>query len=68
MLWQGLACCPPNITRFNASLAQYVYSIANEGIYVNLYAGTTFTTTIKGSDVVIRQETNFPYDRRVDIP
>ena len=41
--WFGCACCPPNIARTIASAGQYIYSVDNCGIYVELYIASTFT-------------------------
>ena len=35
--WYDTTCCPPNIERLFESLPGYFYSVARDGIYVNLY-------------------------------
>ena len=33
----GCSCCPPNLTRFIASIARYIYSVEGDTIYVHQY-------------------------------
>jgi len=59
-------CCPPNAVRTIAETANYVYSISNDGIYINLYSGNNLNTTLKdGSPFAMTQETNYPWDGKV---
>jgi DUF1680 family protein len=50
---------------FIASLPQYIYSVAADGIYVNLYAASRITTTVAGSECALSMETEFPLNSRV---
>lgn len=66
--WFGVACCPGNITRFLASVPDYVYARRGDDIFVNLYAGgTADIETDRGRHVKLRQETRYPWDGRVKI-
>ncbi len=38
--WFGCACCPPNISRLLASLGGYIYSTAEDELFVHLYMGS----------------------------
>lgn len=60
--WFGCACCPPNIARLLASLGQYVYSQADVELYVHLYVGGTARMSVAGHEVVVSQETDYPWD------
>jgi uncharacterized protein len=61
-------CCPPNTVRTIAEVSNYVYSIAKDGIYVNLYGGSTLSTTLAdGSAIKLTQETNYPWDGNIRI-
>lgn len=51
--WFGVACCPPNIARTLASLAQYIYFQAEDRIYVNLFISSTFETEEKAKEGAI---------------
>jgi DUF1680 family protein len=63
--WFACACCPPNVLRFLASLGQYVYAVDNNGrIYVNLHVAGSATIDVPGGQVVITQETGYPFDCR----
>lgn len=60
--WFGTACCPSNISRLIASLGNYVYAKSNDAIWVNLFVGSNTTVSLQNSKVLIRQETNYPWD------
>ena len=64
--WFGCACCPGNVTRFIASMPGYVYATAYDQVYVNLYVEGEANVTIQdGRNVLISQETEYPWDGRV---
>ena len=50
---------------FIARLPQYIYSVADDGLYVNLFAASSITWTNGGQSVTLKTETNFPYDGKV---
>ncbi|GEO04391.1 hypothetical protein AAE02nite_20550 [Adhaeribacter aerolatus] len=61
-------CCPPNVVRTIAELNNYAYSIADKGVYFNLYGGNTLNTKLKdGSVVKLTQETNYPWDGNIKV-
>jgi DUF1680 family protein len=64
--WFGCACCPPNLARIIASLGTYIYSFNNDCIYTHLYAGSNANFFIKGKPVLVKTETGYPWDGRVD--
>ena len=39
--WFGCACCPGNVTRFMASVPQYMYATQGDDVLVNLYIQST---------------------------
>ncbi|MDO7908056.1 glycoside hydrolase family 127 protein [Paenibacillus sp. JX-17] len=65
--WFGCACCPPNIARLLASLGQYVYSIYNHTIYTHLYVGGEACFELGHGNVVLRQESNYPWNGEVTL-
>lgn len=70
--WFTCACCPPNLTRFYASLPGLFYGKGGNNVYVNLYgASKTRVENInsKGQKVgvAIRQETDYPWNGVVRI-
>jgi DUF1680 family protein len=61
-------CCPPNVIRTIAELNNYVYSLGDKGLYVNLYAGNTLATKLKnGSDIKLTQETDYPWNGAIKV-
>ena len=64
--WYSCACCPPNILRFLAALEQYVYAHSDDAIYVNLYAASSATVTLRDARPVrLTQQTRYPWDGHV---
>jgi DUF1680 family protein len=49
----------------SSKLPEYIYSIANDGLYVNLFAASTITWDMEGKDITLKTMTNFPYDPNV---
>lgn len=65
--WFKCACCPPNIARFFASLGGYVYATGENSLYVNLFAANRGTVDLGDQQVIIEQETRYPWDGSVAI-
>lgn len=65
--WFGCACCPSNICRFIPSVPGYVYAVNGSDLYVNLYLPNTLTQKVNGKDVILRQETGYPWNGDVQI-
>jgi len=63
--WFGCACCPPNVARLLASLGQYAYTIRDHTIYANLYIGGEAKLALDGNRVVIRQQSNYPWNGKI---
>ena len=60
--WFGTACCPSNISRLIASLGDYIYAKSNDAVWINLFVGSNTTVPLKNGKVLIRQETNYPWE------
>ncbi len=61
-------CCPPNVVRTIAEVSDYAYSIADKGLYFNLYGGNALNTVLKnGSKLKLDQQTEYPWDGKVVI-
>jgi hypothetical protein len=59
-------CCPPNVVRTIAEVSDYVYSVTDKGLYVNLYGGNNLVTKWKdGSAINITQQTAYPWEGNV---
>ena len=61
-------CCPPNVVRTIAEVSNYVYSVSEKGLWLNLYGGNTLSTKLEdGSVIKLTQETNYPWDGNIKI-
>jgi len=65
--WFGCACCPSNICRFIPSLPGYVYAVRGDDVYVNLFLSNTATLQVKGRQLVLSQQTGYPWDGDIAI-
>ena len=66
--WATVACCVGNIPRTLLSMPSWMYSKAPDGIYVNLFVGSTLTLdNVAGVNVEMVQKTNYPWDGKVAI-
>ncbi len=63
--WLGCACCPPNLARMLASLDDYVYTITDKHILVNLFMDSSSTISTDSGEIEILQKTDFPWDETV---
>ena len=57
------SCCPPNITRFIPSIADFIYNYTDDTVYVNQYMESE--AEIDG--IKLTQKTNYPYDGKVTL-
>jgi len=60
-------CCPPNLARTIAEVSRYAYAKSAEAIWVNLYGGNRLETEIVGGKLAMTQQTEFPWNGRVQI-
>lgn len=65
--WFGCACCPGNVTRFMASVPNYIYAIQANDIYVNLYIQGEADVVTLHNKVRLNQATTYPWEGQVDI-
>jgi hypothetical protein len=59
------SCCEATSTNLIAKLPEYIYSVANDGLYVNFYAASKIEWPKAGSNFTLSTETNFPFDQNV---
>ena len=59
--WFETSCCPTNVTRVMPSLPGYVYAYSGTDIYVNLFVAGTATIPTSTGNVMINQETDYPW-------
>ena len=65
--WFGCACCPSNLCRFIPSVPGYIYAVKDRNLYVNLFAGNTSTIAVNGKDVMLEENTAYPWNGDIDI-
>lgn len=60
-------CCENMATGLIASLPQYVWSVADDGIYVNMYTSSDIKAEVGGKTAELTMESDFPYSSSVRI-
>jgi DUF1680 family protein len=65
--WFFCPCCPPNLARIVASLGGYIYSTTADRLYVHLYNNNTGHFEFGGRPVEVQQQTDYPWDGRVQL-
>jgi DUF1680 family protein len=60
-------CCEGQATRLLGSLPEFIYSLADDGIWINLYEPSTINWQNDGTDVTLTMETRFPDDPAVSV-
>jgi uncharacterized protein len=59
-------CCPTNIARTIAGLQGWAYAKSADALWVNLYGSNRVETTLAGGRFALAQQTDYPWDGRVD--
>lgn len=65
--WFGCACCPPNIARTLASLADYIFFGSRQALIINLYIGGIYQVAIGNRPVTLQMHSALPRDGVVTI-
>lgn len=61
-------CCPPNTVRTIAEVSDYLYSLGEKGLYINMYGGNVLNTELHdGTKISLEQITNYPWSGKVEI-
>jgi hypothetical protein len=61
-------CCPPNTIRTVAQIHNYMYSMSDEGLWVNFYGGNSLKTILKDqSSLELEQVTEYPWDGKIKL-
>ena len=60
-------CCEGQGTRLYGSLPEYIYSTADDGLYVNLYEPSTIRWQLAGKPVGLTMNGRFPFDPNVTL-
>lgn len=53
-------CCEGQGTRLYGALPEYIYSVASDGLYVDLYEPSSITWSLRGQALRLKQTTEFP--------
>jgi uncharacterized protein len=66
--WHSCPCCVGNIPRTLLMMPTWIYAKAPDGIYVNLFIGSTVQLqNVAGGAVELVQDTRYPWDGNVGI-
>jgi DUF1680 family protein len=65
--WFNCSCCPSNLSRFVPSVAGYAYAMHEEKIYVNLFLNSEVNFQTPGGELIISQQTGYPWKGKVEI-
>jgi DUF1680 family protein len=66
--WHACPCCVGNIPRTLLMIPTWTYVKGKDGIYVNLFIGSTINVErVAGTDVEMVQKTDYPWDGKVTI-
>jgi DUF1680 family protein len=60
-------CCEGQGTRMIGALPEFIYSIAEDGIYVDLFVPSSITAQTKEGSITLEMSTSFPYDKNVQL-
>lgn len=61
-------CCPPNLVRTIAEVSDYMYSIGENGLYINMYGGNLLNTELHdGTKIKLEQVTEYPWNGKITI-
>jgi len=60
-------CCEGQGTRMIGALPEFIYSIASDGVYVDLFAPSTIRFTTLVGKMSLKMVTLFPYDNKVQL-
>jgi len=63
----GNTCCEGQGTRLYGSLPEYIYTLADDGLFVDLFAASTIEHKVNGQTLKLVMETKFPYAPEVRI-
>ena len=66
-VWFSCACCITNMTRFLPSMPGYIYAQDKNDLFVNLFVSNNATIKLPATDVKLTQQTDYPWQGKVDI-
>lgn len=60
-------CCEGQGTRMIGALPEYIYSVAGDGVYVDLFVPSTIKFVTQYGTMSLKMVTQFPYDQKVQL-
>lgn len=60
--WHDCPCCPPMFLKIVSALPGFIYSHKGNNAYINLFIGSETQMELNGKSVLLKQETNYPWD------
>lgn len=60
-------CCEGQGTRMIGTLPEFIYSTANDGVYVDLFSPSTINFMTQAGKMSLKMVTQFPYDGQVKL-
>jgi DUF1680 family protein len=61
------SCCPPNISRFIASIGQYIYAASPDAVWINLFIDSDTAFDLADGTLSLRMQTEYPWDGRISL-
>jgi hypothetical protein len=61
------SCCPPNISRFIASIGQYIYAANNNNVWINLFIDSKTRLALDDGISGLNIKTDYPWDENISI-
>jgi uncharacterized protein len=67
-LWNPVACCPPNIMRWLASVHHYLCTVSDAALQIHLYASSSIQVDVPGvGPVELTVETDYPWSGTIAV-
>jgi len=60
-------CCEGQGTRMIGALPEFIYSLADDGVYVDLFSPSTIKFATRAGSMSLKMDTRFPYDQKVQL-
>lgn len=62
-----LFCCPSNVPRFLGGISRWIYAKNDDGIFVNLFIGSTADIQLPDREVTVKQNTSYPWQGKTTL-
>jgi DUF1680 family protein len=65
--WEDPPCCPTNLVRFLPEIGSTIYGKSDQAIFINQFIGSEAKIKVSGNEVVLKQETDFPWGGKISL-